>query len=70
MSYMSALGPCICCGTVFSFNPERVPSTRAITGSREPVCRSCMEAANAKRAAMGLEPHPILPGAYDAEEVP
>lgn len=70
MAFMSAIGPCICCGRPFSFNPEKVPSTRAITGTREPVCRSCMDALNAKREAAGLPPFPILPDAYTAEEVP
>lgn len=70
MAFMSAIGPCICCGRLFSFNPERVPSTSAITGKREPVCRDCMDAINAKRKTMGLDPFPILPDAYSGEEVP
>lgn len=41
--YVFAMSPCITCGKVFSYNPHRVPSTSAITGSREPVCRSCMD---------------------------
>jgi hypothetical protein len=43
-----------------------VPSTTALNGLREPVCRPCMDIVNAKRAAAGLEPHPILDGAYAA----
>lgn len=70
MAYMLAVGRCICCDAPFSFNPDLVPSTSAITGSKEPVCRSCMAAINAKRAAAGLEPFAILPGAYDPEETP
>jgi hypothetical protein len=70
MAYMLCVGHCICCKRVFSFNPDRVPSTRAITGSKEPVCQLCMAMLNAKRQAAGLEPFPIMPGAYDAEEHP
>ena len=61
---MAAIGQCICCGKVFSFSPERVPSV-VFQGSKEPVCRSCVERANEERKKLGLAPHPILPGAYD-----
>jgi hypothetical protein len=70
MAFMTAFGPCICCHRPFSYNPERVPSTSAITGQREPVCADCMAAINARRARMGLAPFGILPNAYEAEEVP
>jgi hypothetical protein len=66
--YMMAIGPCICCGSIFSFNPDRVPSTRAITGEREPVCRGCMDRINARREADGLVAFPIMPDAYEAAE--
>lgn len=66
---MFAMGPCICCKRIFSFNPHLVPSTRAFTGQSEAVCADCMAAANRQRAARGLPPHPILPGAYEPEEV-
>lgn len=69
MSFMTAMGPCIACGQVFSFNPERVPSTTALTGKREPVCANCMARINTARKAKGLAEFPILPGAYEAEEV-
>jgi hypothetical protein len=68
MTWMSCIGPCISCGRVFSFNPERVPSIRW-KGEREPVCRDCIESANVIRVACGLAPHAILPGAYDEMEV-
>jgi len=48
------------------FNPVHVPSSTALTGLREPLCRSCMDRINAKRADMGLDPFPILPDAYEA----
>jgi hypothetical protein len=70
VGYMTAIGPCISCGRIFSFNPDLVPSSTAITGQREPVCEGCMKIINEKRKAMGLEPFEILPGAYDAAEHP
>jgi hypothetical protein len=68
MGFMTAMAPCFGCGRVFGFNPERVPSIR-VDGVRQPVCEDCMERANAQREAQGLEPHPIMPGAYEAEEL-
>jgi hypothetical protein len=70
MSFMLAHGCCCGCGSLFSFNPNRVPSIR-VNGVREPVCQSCIERSNRIRAAAN-PPLPlieILPGAYDAEEV-
>lgn len=68
MGYMYAYSACLCCGNLFSYNPHRVPSSRAVTGEREPVCQSCMDMINTKRAAAGLAPFTILPGAYDPVE--
>ena len=68
MAYMSALSACVACRGIFSYNPERVPSVR-VHGIREPICRACMEAANAVRRTRRLAPITALPGAYDAEEV-
>jgi hypothetical protein len=65
--YMIAMGACISCERFFAFNPERVPSTTAITGEREPVCRDCMDRINSNRRDRGLPEFPILPGAYDPE---
>lgn len=69
MAWETVTGPCFACGRLFTFNAERVPSIR-IEGVRRPVCWECMAAANAKREAQGLAPHPILPGAYEPREVP
>jgi len=69
MSFMSLICACINCGTMFTCNPETVPSIR-VNGEREAVCRSCVEKANAERAKRGLPPFTILPGAYDHVEVP
>ena len=67
---------CVVCRVTFFYNPERVPSLRvdahgrpSPTGTREPVCKTCMDAANARRAWLGLPAFPILDGAYEPEEV-
>lgn len=70
--YATIIGPCICCGQIFSYNPHYVPSTRIFTGEREPVCENCMRGINARRVAKDLEPFPIHPEAYEpiaAEEL-
>lgn len=64
---MICTGACIGCGRLFSFNPNRVPSSSAVTGSREPICRDCMEKINQVRAARNLPPFEILPDAYEPE---
>jgi hypothetical protein len=60
----------------FSYNPEIVPSIRVNArrqpdpnGIAEPVCQTCVDAANPKRKANGLQPIVVLPGAYDCAEV-
>jgi len=65
MGYVIAMSPCIGCRTLFSYNPMRVPSI-TIRGSREPICRACVERVNPQRIANGLEPIEPLPGAYEA----
>lgn len=68
MAWMSVLGYCYCCKRPFHFNANLVPSYR-VDGERQPICRDCIERANAKRKETGLAPLEILPGAYDPEEV-
>lgn len=68
MAYMAAIGPCVGCGAMFSFNPNLVPSV-VVNGVREPVCRACIERVNPVRAERGLPVFNVLPGAYDPEEV-
>lgn len=63
--YVFCMGGCIACGRLFTFNPNSVPSTSAITGTREPICQPCMGTINAKRVTLGLAPFPILPDAYE-----
>jgi hypothetical protein len=68
MGYMLAVGACIGCSRTFSFNPNKVPSSSAITGKREPICQVCVERLNPIRISKGLQPIVILPGAYEPEE--
>jgi len=69
MGYYFATSPCFVCEQVFTYNPHRVPSIRNARDVREPVCESCMTQINERRKAKGLEPFPVLPGAYDADEI-
>jgi hypothetical protein len=76
-----AAGPCFLCGRIFTFAPDLVPSvpidpetdlppdlggdaSRAIS---QPLCEQCVALVNPKRVALGLEPIPVLPGAYDVQ---
>jgi hypothetical protein len=65
MGYVTAMGSCWSCGSIFCFNPHRVPSF-PVNGVRMPICLNCMTIANAKRKEAGVEPHPIHPDAYEA----
>jgi hypothetical protein len=67
MGYMLAIGPCIGCGQTFSFNPELVPSSSAVTGKREPICRDCVDRLNPIRIRNGFQPIVPLPGAYEPQ---
>lgn len=62
--FMSGYGECFCCHQLFAFNLERVPSYQG-----HPICRPCIDTVNARRCAAGRPLWPVLPGAYDAEEV-
>ena len=71
MGYAMATSACVFCKRIFSYNPMKVPSFRADanglpdpTASREPVCKSCMDAWNARRVANGLHELRIHPEAY------
>lgn len=66
MGYALMTAPCFTCKTLFCFNPIRVPSVRDGDGVRQPICKDCIDAANAKRKQIGLEPFPIMDGAYEA----
>jgi hypothetical protein len=73
MGYMMLLATCFSCKKPFTCNPDLVPAIPASvtgTGEKEPVCKTCVEIANPKRVANGLDPIVILPGAYDATPHP
>jgi hypothetical protein len=65
MGYMLAMGPCLGCRKVFSFNPVRVPSCSVVTGKREPICQACVDRLNLIRVENGLQPIVPLPRAYE-----
>lgn len=71
-----ASGACCGCGTVFSYNPYRVPVIRlgldgegrkvpAPDGQPEPLCQRCFDAINDERQDQGLEPIMLMPDAYE-----
>jgi hypothetical protein len=66
MGYVTAMSACIGCKRIFSYNPLRVPSCSAATGTREPICADCVARANPMRIANGLEPIVPHPDAYEA----
>lgn len=66
MGFALCTGACIGCGRLFMFNPVRVPSTSAVTGTREPLCRTCFERINAHRVSQGLAAFPLAADAYEA----
>jgi hypothetical protein len=65
MGYVFATSPCIGCGTLFSYNPVRVPSL-TWKGTREPICANCVERVNPRRIANGLPPIVPFDDAYEA----
>jgi hypothetical protein len=79
MAFMACIGNCIGCGAIFSFNPQRVPSVpvryeaeRLVpdpSGTRQPICQSCVARWNVIRKSKGIPEIITLPGAYEAEEI-
>lgn len=67
MGYMFCTAECVRCRALFTFNPLRVPSV-VVNGTREPICKSCVEWANTERAKLGLPLFPVLPDAYEPVE--
>lgn len=63
--YAICFGCCCNCGQPFAFNPMRVPSI-IIDGTREPVCRDCMDAVNAERKQLNMPLIPVAADAYDS----
>lgn len=64
-TYIFISAPCLACKRIFSFHPQKVPSHRDNTGHRQPICRYCVNLANPKRIANGLDPIEVKPGAYE-----
>jgi hypothetical protein len=62
--YALCTSPCAGCGRLFSYNPVRVPSIR-IKGTREPICRVCIDRVNPTREANGLPPIAPAADAYE-----
>ena len=58
-------GHCFGCGTLFAFNPVRVPSFTPPGGTREPICLACVERVNPMRVKNGLDPIVPHPDAYE-----
>ena len=69
MAFMFCTANCINCKRLFTFNPDLVPSV-SVNGSKEPICRSCVEWANPLREAKGLPKIQVMPGAYEPQECP
>jgi hypothetical protein len=67
MGYALMMGRCYACTRPFGFNPHKVPSI-TIQGVREPLCKKCVEEANRRRKAGGLQEFKIDPQAYEAIE--
>ena len=62
--FVAVMSACYLCHEPFSYHPNKVPSVR-VNGKREPICETCIRMVNEARVARGLEPFPILPGAYE-----
>jgi hypothetical protein len=60
MGYAILIADCRNCGRRFVSNPFRVPAFQG-----HPICRNCIEGANAERRRRGLAPFQIPPDAYE-----
>lgn len=65
MGYFLAMGPCVRCGQVFSFNPVAVPSISIDGAPRRPICAACVAIINQMRIKAGTPPIVPLPDAYE-----
>jgi len=68
MGYLMLYTACGACGATMLCNPDKVPSLRpGGEGEKLPLCRNCFERWNdIHRRQKGLEPVPLLDGAYEA----
>jgi hypothetical protein len=69
MGYVVVMSPCLNCGSVMSYNPNKVPAVRDAQGVKQPICEPCHTALNNEREKLGLErwPEP-MPGAYEVAD--
>ena len=65
-SAVYGIGECGMCGGICTFDAHKVITIRAL-GMTFPVCRSCLDIANHRRAYLGLPLLQIPPGAYEPE---
>ena len=77
---MRHVSPCVGCGEVFASNPNTVPSIKVRRGSegqwivddehgtRELICKWCVERANRLRPALGFAPIVVAPAADEPTE--
>ena len=63
MGYAMVHSECCNCGSIFSYNPHKVPSIR-VNGVREPVCKPCIDYSNPIRLAKGLPEFDVADDAY------
>lgn len=66
MGYAFCMGQCYGCGRTFTFNPVRVPSVRDQSGTKQPLCRGCVDYVNSEKAKAGLPLFPMPEDAYEA----
>jgi hypothetical protein len=76
MGYVSAVGPCLVCRRIFSYNPTRVPSHPARDGKlvsdpsapKLPICEFCIARINAERRKLGAPEWTVHADAYEAAD--
>lgn len=64
MGYAIVFSACFGCGLPFGYNPHKVPSV-PINGTKEPICKACVDRVNPMRRANGLPEIIPLPDAYE-----
>jgi len=67
MGFVSIIGMCVSCKRMFSFHPNKVPSL-TVNGTREPICKTCVDRANVLRKQKGLPPITYSDDAYEGAD--
>jgi hypothetical protein len=65
MGYVMVTSPCVGCGNIFSYHPNKVPSVSLDGGPRQPICQACVDRMNPMRKKNGVPLIKPLPGAYE-----